>query len=285
MHTTFVILHYLTEQDTIECINSIQDNITNKDYNIIVVDNASTNDTGENLSLMFKNNSKVDIILSKENLGFARGNNLGFKKAKYEYQSDFIILLNNDTYIEQEDFLDVIIKKYQSEEFAVLGPDIISIADGGHQNPVPIVFKKRYDVIHQMIKLILLLTPFSLVLRVRGKVKRMLNKEVEKISFNTDKDMIDVQLHGSCLIFSEKYIEKFDGLYDKTFMFVEEDILRFFCEKEELKMMYTPDLLIYHKEDSATDELFRGNIESGKRKFKYKHSLHSMMCLYHLMGK
>ena len=42
----FVILHFLTIEDTLKCINSICENIRYKNYHIVVVDNGSPNGTG-----------------------------------------------------------------------------------------------------------------------------------------------------------------------------------------------------------------------------------------------
>lgn len=64
-------------------------------FEIIVVDNGSTDDSVE----FIKNNyEKVSIIVNEKNLGFAPANNLAFQKAKGKY----FILLNNDTYPEND---------------------------------------------------------------------------------------------------------------------------------------------------------------------------------------
>ena len=63
---------------------------------------------------------------------------------------------------------------------------------------------------------------------------------INKSSFDTKKvtvDQLDVQLHGAFLIFSENYINTFNGLYNKTFLYMEEDILRLRCEYYNLLMI------------------------------------------------
>ena len=135
MRFSFVILHYLTYQDTDECIESIMQNVDYEDYNIVVVDNGSPNNSMELLQKKYGQHNKVFLIKNNENLGFAKGNNLGFKYAKEELHADFIILINNDTLIEQSDFISLIINKYSNVKFHILGPDILSTQDGLHQNP------------------------------------------------------------------------------------------------------------------------------------------------------
>ncbi|MED1471925.1 glycosyltransferase family 2 protein [Bacillus salipaludis] len=282
MRISFVILHYLTEQDTIECIESILNNVSYKEYSIVVVDNGSPNDSGERLKTRYQNNSKVDVIISDNNLGFAKGNNLGFIKAKYEYHSDFIILLNNDTIIEQQDFIDKVLSKYSTKKFAVLGPNIISTIDNNHQNPQPFRIKNKKDAWYQLIRhLALLILNYS---KLEPLIKKILNKIKREKIFNTShkREMIDVQLHGSCLIFSPIYIQKFDGLYDKTFMYFEEDILFYLCKKNNLETLYSPEVIIFHKEDSATNEYLKNNLL--KNRFIYKHSLRSIFYLLKLMN-
>lgn len=132
---SFVILHYQTIEDTIECVESILHNVKFEQINIVIVDNGSPNKTGKLLAEKYQRTENVYCIESKINLGFAKGNNLGFSYAKYELKSDFICLLNNDTIIKQPDFIDKIIAKYQESSFHVMGPDIISTMDGKHQNP------------------------------------------------------------------------------------------------------------------------------------------------------
>ena len=119
----FVILHYYTIEDTKKCVESILEKCNN--VYIVIVDNASPNNTGKELEKLYKTNNKIKVILSKENLGFAKGNNIGFKYAKEKLNADFIIMCNNDTYLLQDDFLNLIEEEYKISKFAVLGPKIL----------------------------------------------------------------------------------------------------------------------------------------------------------------
>jgi len=55
---TFVVLHYITIEDTTECVDSILTNIKYDNYNIIIIDNGSPNDTGKLLADKYDSNSK-----------------------------------------------------------------------------------------------------------------------------------------------------------------------------------------------------------------------------------
>ncbi len=78
---SIIILSYNVKKLLLECLKSLP---VHKDWEIIVVDNASTDGSGE-----------LATIRSKTNLGFAAGNNLGIKKSTGEY----VLLLNPDTVV------------------------------------------------------------------------------------------------------------------------------------------------------------------------------------------
>ena len=54
-----------------------------------------------------------DIILLQENMGFAKANNMGCKYAKEKYHPSFLCVINNDTVITQEDFIERINQIYK----------------------------------------------------------------------------------------------------------------------------------------------------------------------------
>lgn len=99
----FVILHYQAEQETVNCINNIKEKVQSA-KKIVVVDNASPNGSGEYLQKRYDSDSEVEIVLLDKNLGFAKGNNWGFRVAK-KYAPDFVVVMNNDVLLEQEDIV------------------------------------------------------------------------------------------------------------------------------------------------------------------------------------
>ena len=125
----FVILHYNAIKETVDCVNSIINNIDTDDYFIIIVDNKSPNYTGETLKEKYGKSEKVKVILNKENLGFACGNNVGYQYAVQELKCSFVCILNNDTLLVQRDFFEIVKKEYAYSGFGILGPKII-LKDG-----------------------------------------------------------------------------------------------------------------------------------------------------------
>ena len=93
MNLSIVIVNYRTFELTRDTINSVLEYAYPFTYEIIVVDNASGDDSLIKLRDYFKD--KVKFIESKENKGFAAGNNLALRQIK----SDYVLLLNSDTVV------------------------------------------------------------------------------------------------------------------------------------------------------------------------------------------
>ena len=87
---SIIIPHYNGEDLLYNCIDSIYKNISIKDFELIVVDNASTDDSINRIKSSFES---VKIISSNSNLGYSGGCNLGATHASGKY----LLFLNNDT--------------------------------------------------------------------------------------------------------------------------------------------------------------------------------------------
>ena len=90
MDVSIVIVNYNTRHLLRDCISSIGRLTDGVSYEVIVVDNASTDDS---LALIEFHNTNLKVIRCQENLGFGRGNNVGIKEATGNY----CFLLNPDT--------------------------------------------------------------------------------------------------------------------------------------------------------------------------------------------
>lgn len=94
MISIIVLTYNGLEQFTKPCINSILKNMDDN-YEIIVVDNASGDGTGEYIRSLAKINNRIKLIENRKNYGYAGGNNIGIRSSN----GDTIILLNNDTIV------------------------------------------------------------------------------------------------------------------------------------------------------------------------------------------
>lgn len=89
MDVSIIIVNYNTKKMTEECIDSIFQHTKNIKFEIIVVDNASTDGSKE----YFEQDKRIKYIYSTTNLGFGNANNIGYKQASGKY----LFLLNSDT--------------------------------------------------------------------------------------------------------------------------------------------------------------------------------------------
>ncbi len=92
MDLSIIIVNWNSGRDAAECIASIQSSLAGLMYEIVVVDNASSDDSCQILERQFPS---VRLVRSDENVGFARGNNLGFAHSF----GRTILFLNPDTRI------------------------------------------------------------------------------------------------------------------------------------------------------------------------------------------
>ncbi|MBK7104715.1 MAG: glycosyltransferase family 2 protein [Ignavibacteriae bacterium] len=286
---TFVILHYQTLQDTLKCVDSILSKINNDKFYIVIVDNKSPNNSGNELMNKFSSHPQIKIILNDTNLGFANGNNVGFNFAKKELKSNFIALINNDTFIDQTDFINLILDKYEKSKFHILGPDIISTITGKHQNPTPPTLQNKEQLKKYLkhYKMLLLLNYFGMDKFLETAKKQIIQKPFVAqeiyLKYDFNKEYQNIKLHGSALVFSPLYIENYDGLNPNTFMYSEEAILYYIAKRDKLKTIYFPSVRIFHNEDSATNSLFNKNYT--KRRFYYKNFIKSGKVLLNIMNE
>lgn len=139
MDCSIIIVSYNTKKLLSDCITSINETLegVSFSYEIIVVDNASTDGSREFLK---KQKAPVSVFLNKENEGFGKGNNQGIIKAKGEY----VLLLNSDTKVEKQ-AIETLLLFSKTHPNTFVGPKLFN-ADGTPQTScgpfftLPVVF-------------------------------------------------------------------------------------------------------------------------------------------------
>lgn len=286
---TFIILHYNVVNETINCINSIQKNIDTTNYHIIVVDNKSPNNSGKDLLNKYISCKYVTVILSQENIGFARGNNLGINYVYQNYSTKYLCCLNNDTLLLEKNLLTKLENEYHSSDAFVIGPKIII----KNESVQPLVGDlKSLDTYKKMLN--------DSIRRLRYfKIKNVIKKIIKlfKLSFLLDKKSAELKidnlnseiyhknivLHGSCLFFTPKAIHENFLFNDKTFLFREEELLFVYLKKHNFISVYQPNILIKHLEDVSTDSIVQSSEQ--KKLFLLKNQIKSLSILVNEMQK
>jgi GT2 family glycosyltransferase len=253
------------------------------EFAVVVVDNASGNGSFERLCEVFGEEPRVVLLTNQVNLGFARGLNVGIRYARQAWNPAFIAVLNNDTTLLPGAFYTALAHKYETYHFAALGPMILS-GDGRYNaNPMKPVVSDEQDAKRYLkyCKNLLILNRVGLA-GLYISLSRLWNPSPKKKDFSAClTDQIDVQLHGCALIFSPAFFAVFDGFDEATFLYVEEDILRLHLQKAGLHSLYTSEIQIFHKEDSATNTRYRSS--RAKRKMNCQYTIQSLEHYIHLI--
>ena len=117
-----VVVSWNTCRLTLDCVRSLESSRKSLSTEMIVVDNASSDDTVEQLRRQFPH---VNVIENRENLGFARGNNIGLKICTGKY----VALINSDVVVPQGCLEKMVLFMEESAGIGLLGPKMI-LRDG-----------------------------------------------------------------------------------------------------------------------------------------------------------
>ena len=269
----FIILHYKAIEETIECLNAVKKLNSQEKIKIIIVSNSEISEKEKAKLLKYTK----DIIINKENVGFAKANNIGCRYAIKKYKPSYLVVINNDVIIKQKQFIELIETSYQDFKFDILGPKIESPSNES-VNPFPALddvrkIEKEIEKNNKIIKLYQsqLLT---FLFKIYHNIKYLFIKP--KDLENGKEKKKGVALHGCALIFSKKYYQKYsDVFYNDTFLYHEEEFLYFRMKFDNLCSVYNPDIVVFHKEGTSLDQVF-SNQNVKKQLFKYKERNNSL---------
>ena len=116
---SIIIVNWNTKDLLVDCINIIKDQIKTIKFEIIVVDNNSTDGSQSEIRKKFKD---VLLITNDENLGFSKANNIGLKYTNGKY----ICLLNSDTAVLDNALDKMYAFMEQNKNTGILGPAILN---------------------------------------------------------------------------------------------------------------------------------------------------------------
>ena len=119
-----IILNYMTWQETLREVDAVREVLVSRPHEIIVVDNASPNESQEKLAEAAE--GKFTLLLSGENGGYAAGNNIGLRYAAQKGHT-YSWILNNDIEFPDPMVLEQMLDVFQRDDrIAVVNPDVYS---------------------------------------------------------------------------------------------------------------------------------------------------------------
>lgn len=111
-----IILNWNKHQLIVECVRSILKNTDYKNFEVVIVDNGSTDGSVEAL----KKIKGITVISLKENYGFSKGMNTGACYALHNYSPDYLAFVNNDTLFIQKNWLATLISELENDPQAAI---------------------------------------------------------------------------------------------------------------------------------------------------------------------
>ncbi|MCB0715772.1 MAG: glycosyltransferase family 2 protein [Chitinophagaceae bacterium] len=230
-----LIINYNTFILTSNCIRSVIKHTQLPDYEIIVVDNASTERDPKEFLIEFPT---IKLIQSTKNGGFAAGNNLGIEQASGEY----ILLLNSDTILEEDAISKTLTYLQTQRNVGMVGCKMV-FPDGKIQYTA----RKFRSIKWELLDLFRFI-PFCLTYKKRSRL--MLGKY-----FRHDESLEADWLNGAFLLFDKKLLENFPQkkLDDRFFMYGEDQLWCEQLKKLDYRNHFFAGTSIIHINSGSTD--------------------------------
>lgn len=237
MDVSVIIVNYHSAGMVIDCINSIYDKTRDLHYEIIVVDNASGDGSGELLRKTF--GEKITVIESPENLGFGKANNLGAKQAAGKY----LFLLNPDTIL-VNDAIGILFAYMEAHpHVGVAGGNLVS-PEG---DPTP-SFCREFDDL----KLEKQRASWGNLLGERVCAKLRIGQDRPMAEFNhTEVPEKVAYIFGADMMVPKSLFDRVDGFDPEFFMYAEEEELTWRIHSLGFDVMSVPQAKIIHLEGAT----------------------------------
>lgn len=227
---SIVIVSYNSSNYLKKCIDSLLKFKPPFDFEIIAVDNASTDGSAE----LIKNNyPSVSLILNEKNLGFAAANNIAIKNSSSKY----VLLINSDCEVYEKSIEKLVAFMEENIDGGITGPKIIN-ADGTTQLSCR-RFPSFFDAgMHAILHNIAPDNRFS--------------RRYKLADAGRDKPFEVDWVSGSCMLIRRLALDD-SGLMDENyFMYVEDTDLCFQMWKKGWKVIYCPHAEILHHIGGST---------------------------------
>jgi GT2 family glycosyltransferase len=235
MDVSIVIINYNTFDLTSDCIRSVVQFTSGGSYEIIVVDNASTECDPQNFLKEFP---QLTLVKSETNGGFAYGNNLGIQVARGEY----ILLLNSDTILKEDSVFKCLnyLKAYKG---AAVAGCRMTFPNGAIQYTT----RKFRSIKWELLDLFRFI-PMMMSYKKRSRL--MLGKY-----FKCDENVECDWVNGAFLMFEKKILDQLPGhkLDERFFMYGEDQLWCEQIKKLGYGVVFYSGTTIVHIGSASTD--------------------------------
>lgn len=228
------------------CLESIVKHTRDLDYEIIVVDNNSTDGTDEEVEGVIKKHGSIRIIFiqNKDNVGFGRANNIGLEKAR----GRDILFLNPDTEIKDNCLCMLCTFLMKNPEYGAVGCRIL-YPDGSIYHPCARGFPTPLNVLYEMMFLN----------RCFPKSRRFGSLNLEFWDKNDNRDV--ECLVGAFIIVRHAVLEQVGSFKDIFFMYGEDIDQCYRIIKGGWKIRYIADSYIVHHTEKSSEKVEINNFK------------------------
>jgi GT2 family glycosyltransferase len=247
---SIIIVNYNTAELTVNCIRSIYQKTVDLDFEVILIDNGSNDNTVEIVQKEFQNYGNLIIIKNEENFGFAKACNIGAKRASGKY----LCFLNTDTVLVNNAFLYMVNLLRKEPKIAVIGPQLLN-EDMSIQHSITSVTLK--SIVRRVIGIDILIQKDSVPFLEKAKSCYILKN--------------GESLLGACIVVRKEIFELLKG-FDENFFFTGEEgdfILN--VMKNGFEVCYLPEAKIIHFSGKTVKKL--DSVEKVKILFYYYYGL------------
>lgn len=220
MKIAVILVNYNGRQYNTACIESLLRQQGSYEQKIIIVDNASKDDSMQIIRNRFESEERVETVLLDDNYGFSYANNVGIRRAG-EWNADFVLLLNNDTEAE-EDMLVQLMACAKRHPGSVVAPKIY------YNDRRNILWSAGGDV-----------SPFI------RKVRHIGLDQEDKGQFDEERPIEFAT--GCCLLLPRTVIQTAGLLDERFFLYYEDTEYCFRLRKKGIEIYYCPQAGLYHK--------------------------------------
>lgn len=226
MDLSIVIVSWNCCYELVSCLQSIFVGMEDLEFEVIVVDNASSDGTIAKISQEFK---QATIIANNQNIGFPKANNIGIKVSKGE----FVLLLNPDTILTKGVLKICVDKMRRMPQVGALGCRLI-YPDGKPQYESGRRFLNLWDLLTQSFYLHTLFPKSSLFNRhLIGDWDHADEREIDCIS-------------GAFMLLRRKALEQVGYLSEKVFMYYEDIEMCFRLKQQGWKIWFLGTVTVIH---------------------------------------
>jgi GT2 family glycosyltransferase len=232
---SIIIPSYNTREILCDCLKSIVKFTKGLDYEIIVIDNASSDGSLEALTRLAKTMKVLRLIRNKKNIGFSAANNQGYKASCGEY----ILFLNSDTKIGDNVLASMVLWMDRNPKVGVSSCKLKNSdgsiqATGGYFPTLPSVFS--WMVLQDLPLVDYFIKPFH---PMKGK------SFVKGLNFYRKGRELD-WVTGAFFLTRREILSEVGGWDEDYFMYMEEVDLCFRIKKSGWKIAYVSDYAITH---------------------------------------